>query len=140
MTVKEYKDGDVVLVRHIPGGDAWQKPLQFYSPDTDFIQVGTWSYDAGKELLAHTHKLVPRTFEWTQEVLYICKGSIRAHVYDCSLKKVDEIVAKEGDIVVMLAGGHGYDILEDGTRVIEIKNGPYVGPEADRVRLKDTVS
>lgn len=137
MSIREYKDGDVVLARHIPAADAWQKPLQFYSQDQDFIQVGTWSYDAGKELLAHTHKEVPRTFPWTQEVLYIAKGQVRAHVYDRSLKKVDEIVAGEGDIVIMLAGGHGYDILEDGTRVIEVKNGPYVGAEADRVRLKD---
>lgn len=137
MSVKEYKDGDVVLARHIPGSVAWQKPLQFFSQDADFIQIGTWSYDAGKELLAHTHKIVPRTFEWTQEVLYICKGSIKAHVHNRQLEKVVEFVANEGDIVVMLAGGHGYDILEDGTRVIEIKNGPYVGAEADRVRLQD---
>jgi len=137
LSVKEYKDGDVVLARHVPSADAWTKPLQFFSKDEDYIQVGTWCYDAGKELLAHAHNVAPRSFDWTQEVLYICKGRIRAHIYDLGHKKVGEIVAEEGDLVVMLAGAHGYDILSDGTRVVEIKNGPYVGAEADRVRLKD---
>jgi hypothetical protein len=133
----EYKDGDTVLARHIPAAEAWDKPLQFFSEDADFIQAGTWSYDAGKELLAHTHNVVPRSFDWTQEVLFIWKGSIRATVYDTQLNKVAEFVANEGDVVIMLAGGHGYDILEDKTRVLEVKNGPYVGATADRVRLAD---
>jgi hypothetical protein len=131
----EYKDGDVVLARHIPAADAWSAPLQFFSDDADFIQAGAWSYDAGKALLAHTHNVVPRSFDWTQEVLFIWKGSIRANVFDRQLQKVADFVAREGDVVIMLAGGHGYDILEDGTRVLEVKNGPYVGAEADRVRL-----
>ena len=25
----------------------------------------------------------------------------------------------------MLSGGHGYEVLEDDTKVLEIKNGPY---------------
>jgi hypothetical protein len=133
----EVKDGDTVLARHIKAADAWNKPLQFFSEDADFIQVGSWSYDSGKHLLAHTHKVVPRSFDWTQEALFIWKGSIRATIYDLALQPKAEIVAHEGDVLIMLAGGHGYDILEDGTRVLEVKNGPYVGPEADRVRLAD---
>jgi hypothetical protein len=137
MIGQEYKDGDVVLARHVPAEQAWDKPLQFFSEDADFIQAGSWSYNAGKELLAHTHNVVPRSFDWTQEVLFIWKGSIRAHVYDLERNKVADFVAREGDVVLMLAGGHGYDILEDGTRVLEVKNGPYVGAEADRVRLAE---
>lgn len=137
MTSMEYKDGDLVLARHIRCDQAFDKSLQFFSEDADFIQVGTWSYDKGKELLAHAHNVVPRTFEWTQEVLFVWRGSIRAHLYDREKRKVADFIAGEGDILIMLAGGHGYDILEDGTRVLEVKNGPYVGAEADRVRLAE---
>ena len=38
--------------------------------------------------------------------------------------------------MICLEGGHGYEILEDNTRVLEIKNGPYPGPEKDRRRLE----
>ena len=139
MTVKEYKDGDVVLARHVPEADAWGDGLKFFSADPEFIQFGTWGYDNGKELLAHTHNKVVREVPITQEVLYIRRGRIKAHIFDLKLNKVAEVEAGAGDLLVMLTGGHGYDILEDGTQVLEVKNGPYVGAQADRVRLGDLV-
>lgn len=135
MAIQEIKVGGLVLARHIPAEDAWGQSLKFFSPDHDYIQVGVWVYQAGKELLAHAHNEVKREVLWTQEVLYIRRGRIRADIYDSSSAKVTEIFAGEGDILVLLRGGHGYQILEDGTQVLEIKNGPYVGADADRKRL-----
>ena len=135
MAVKEVKQGDLILARHIPSADAWQGDLNFFSPDEDYIQVGTWGYDSGKELLAHTHNEVTRNVLWTQETLYIRKGRILVQVYNTEEVIVDEWEAAEGDIVILLRGGHGYHILEDGTQVLEVKNGPYVGADKDRRRL-----
>jgi len=134
MAVKEIIKDNVVLARHIPNSD-WKEGLSFYSQDEEFIQVGTWRYDSGKELLAHIHNEVERKVYWTQEVLYIRKGSIKAKIYDLDENFVDEIIVKEGDILILLRGGHGYSILEDNTQVLEIKNGPYVGAEKDRRRI-----
>ena len=135
MAVKEVKQGELVLARYIPAEDAWAGGLNFFSPDEDFIQVGTWGYDNGKELLAHTHNEVERNVLWTQEVLYIRKGRISVEVYDTNETVVDKWQASEGDVVILLRGGHGYQILEDGTQVLEVKNGPYVGADKDRRRL-----
>lgn len=135
MSVKEVKQGDLVLARHIPADAAWAGGLNFFSADEEYIQVGTWGYDEGKELLAHTHNEVSREVLWTQEVLYIRKGRIKAGVYDTSEQLVEEIEAGEGDILILLRGGHGYHILQDGTEVLEVKNGPYVGADRDRRRL-----
>lgn len=140
MAIREIKEGETILARHVPAEDAWGEGLSFFSPDADFIQVGTWGYGAGKELLAHRHNQVTRAVLWTQEVLYVRRGRILAHIYDSTSAKVAEFEVAEGDLAIMLAGGHGYDILEDGTQVLEVKNGPYVGAEADRVRLKDAKS
>ena len=135
MAVYEVKEGELVLARHVPAKDAWSGGLNFFSADEEYIQVGTWGYDSEKELLAHTHNEVSREVLWTQEVLYIRKGSIKAGVYNTNEEKVDEIVASEGDVLILLRGGHGYHILEDGTQVLEVKNGPYVGADRDRKRL-----
>jgi hypothetical protein len=78
---------------------------------------------------------VSREVLWTQEVLYVRKGRIQAHVYDTSERKVAEIVCIEGDVLILLRGGHGYDILQDGTQVLEVKNGPYLGADQDRRRF-----
>tara|TARA_B100000767_G_scaffold163014_1_gene152962 strand:- start:482 stop:889 length:408 start_codon:yes stop_codon:yes gene_type:complete len=132
----EVKDNGVVLARYIPADTAWEGGLSFFSEDEDYIQVGTWGYDSPKELLAHTHNEVHRDVAWTQEVIFVKKGSIRAEIYDLSNKKVKDIDCKVGDIIILLRGAHGYHILEDDTQVLEVKNGPYVGAELDRVRLK----
>ncbi len=135
MAVNEIKDGDVILARHVTAQE-WEKGgLNFYSEDNEFIQVGTWGYDSGKELLAHTHNNVERTVNITQETLYIRRGRIKARIYNLKLELVAEWEAGEGDIMILMQGGHGYDILEDGTQVLEVKNGPYVGAQADRVRF-----
>jgi len=133
--ITEIKEGEIVLARHIPAADAWCSGLSFFSPDEDFIQVGIWGYDAGKKLQAHCHNKVLRQVPWTQEILYVKRGKILAHIYDSFSHKVAEFDVNEGDLVIMLTGGHGYDILMDGTQVLEVKNGPYVGAETDRVRL-----
>tara|TARA_Y100000996_G_scaffold306987_1_gene243799 strand:+ start:207 stop:614 length:408 start_codon:yes stop_codon:yes gene_type:complete len=132
----EVKDNGVVLARYIPASSAWENGLSFFSDDEDYIQVGTWGYDKPKELLAHTHNEVHRDVAWTQEVIFVKKGSIKAEIYDLSNKKVQDIICNVGDIIVLLRGAHGYHILEDDTQVLEVKNGPYVGAELDRVRIK----
>lgn len=125
---------NVVLARHIEAVDI--KPgLNFFSKDEEFIQAGAWEYEEGKELLAHIHNKVERSINRTYEVLYIIKGSIKAEIYDLEENKVAEFVVHQGDILILLECGHGYYILEQGTKVLEIKNGPYLGADVDRYRI-----
>ncbi len=133
--VIEIKEGDLILARHIPSTSAWKDGLNFFSQDEDFIQVGIMGYGAGKELKAHIHNEVKREIFWTQEVLFVRAGKLQANIFNTNGKKVAEIQVKTGDVIILLRGGHGYDILEDGTQVLEIKNGPYVGSDLDRKRL-----
>jgi hypothetical protein len=131
--IKSQLDG-TVLARYISEND-WGDGLSFYSDDSDFIQVGTWAYPAGKELLAHRHNRVDREVFRTQEVVFVRRGSLRAEIFDLDDTLVDTITAGAGDFIVLLGGGHGYHILEDDTKVLEVKNGPYPGADADRTRL-----
>ena len=132
--IKEIKSGNTILARYI-SSDAWKEGLNFFSNENEFLQVGTWRYNSGKVLLPHVHNEVKREILRTQEVLYIKKGSIKASIYDLKNNLVEEIVVKEGDILILLQGGHGYIVLEDDTQVLEIKNGPYLGAEIDRRRI-----
>lgn len=135
MSVVEIKEGEIVLARHIPAKAAWNEGLSFFSQDNEYIQVGVWGYATGKELKAHIHNEVTREVLWTQEVIFVRNGKIRANIYDTKENKIAELEVNAGDIIILLRGGHGYDILEDGTQVLEVKNGPYVGPDLDRRRL-----
>jgi hypothetical protein len=135
MAITEIKEGELVLARLIPAADAWGDGLKFFSSDGDYQQVGTWGYNKGKILMTHSHNKVSREVMWTQEVLYVRAGRLRAQVFDTLDQKVADLDASAGDLLILLLGGHGYQILEDGTEVLEIKNGPYLGPETDRRRF-----
>ena len=136
MAVHDIKSGDVVLARHITADEWGKAPIAFFSQNADFIQVGAWAYDADKRILAHTHNDVPRTVTRTHETLYVRKGRIEARIYDEARALVETLEAGEGDILTLMGGGHGYTILEDGTQVLEVKNGPYVGADMDRIRIE----
>jgi hypothetical protein len=128
------KDG-FILAKLIKPDDI--KPgLSFFSDDNDFLQVGAWEYEAGKNLLPHVHNIVERVINRTHEVLYVAQGSLKATIYTLDAEVVESLTLEQGDILVLLSSGHGYQILEDNTRVLEIKNGPYLGAEKDRSRIE----
>ena len=106
------------------------------SGDGDFLQVLSWNYDAGKKLKAHEHLEAPREITYTQEAVVVLSGSLKARIYDRKQSPVTELTLVTGECLVLLEGGHSYEILENGTRALEIKNGPYVGAEADRRRIE----
>jgi len=123
-----------VFALYLPASQ-WQPGLNFMTRDADFVQVGTWGYTAGTRLGPHAHNEVKREAARTQEVVFVRAGRIRAHVFDRDDSHVESIEMTAGDVLVLLGGGHGYEILVDGTQVLEVKNGPYPGPEADRRRF-----
>ena len=131
----EVKQGSVVLARIIKA-QVFPEGLSFVSSDNEYIQLGTWKYNKGKKLLAHKHNEYERTALLTQEVIIVKKGKVNARIYGTDDKLVKQIELKQGDCAIMLQGAHGFDILEDDAEVIEVKNGPYGGPEKDRTRLE----
>lgn len=130
----EFKDNGITVAKLVPT-DAWQDNLGFYSDDSDFLQVGTWKYNQGKILAKHVHNEAPRTVKRTHEVLFVVSGSLKAKIYNSNEALLTEIIVNTGDFLILMDCGHGYEILEDGTKVLEVKNGPYLGADIDRKRF-----
>jgi hypothetical protein len=74
------------------------------------------------------HRAVKRQLIGTAEVLLVQAGRCEVDIYDkgCRLVATPELAA--GDLIVLLAGGHGFRMLED-TVLLEIKQGPYGGTD-----------
>ena len=113
----------------------WEPGLSFETSDGDFLQVGTWLYDAGKMLDRHHHNILERFTNITQECIIVLSGSLRTNVYSTKNEFVCSFDLEQGDYAVFLRGGHSYEILENGTRVVEVKNGPFLGVELDKTRF-----
>ncbi len=113
----------------------WAPGLQFCTPDELFIQVGCWQYPHGKQLAAHRHKIYERTVTQTQEMVYVKRGRLKVQIFDADKGLVEEVVLEAGDTAVLADCGHGYEVLADGTQVLEAKNGPFIDVETDKEQL-----
>lgn len=127
-------DNGVTLAMIIRSED-WQEGLNIVSADEDFQQVVFWGYQKGHKLPAHIHLDSPRQALKTQEVIFVRQGELRADIFTADEKLFASVQLNAGDTAVFLNGGHGYEILQDNTKVLEVKNGPYLGPEKDRKRI-----
>lgn len=115
--------------------DDWVEGLNFITPNEIFVQVGSWWYPEGKKLASHVHNDFERKAMRTQEMTYVKKGSMKVFLYDEDKNYLQEFVLYEGDLAVFAYGGHGYEILEDDTKIIEAKNGPFVDVETDKTKF-----
>ena len=126
-------DGDPVAVFHKI--TEWNTGLEFLTGSQSSIQAGTWWYESGRVLKAHKHVTNQRDVAFTQETIVVLNGRVRVDLYDDEGTIFHQEELSTGDIGVILGGGHGYAILADDTKIVEVKNGPFVSVEKDKVWL-----
>ena len=134
--MRKINDSKGILLCIVYKDEDWVEGLNFITDDSLFIQVGSWWYQNGKNLATHKHNTVPRESNITQEMVYVKRGSMLATIYDQDMNFIEEVVLKEGDLAIMVYGGHGYKILDDDTKIIEAKNGPFLSVEIDKVKYE----
>lgn len=128
-----YIDDKVCCILH--KASDWKEGLDFVTDENQFVQAGTWWYQSGKALDRHHHNRVPRQSDLTQETVIIMQGRLEVELYDFDNNFTEGFEMEAGDFAVFLCGGHGYNILDNDTKIIEVKNGPFVGVELDKTRF-----
>ncbi len=107
--------------------------VDFITPNEFSQQVAYMHHPAGKVIDAHVHNMVHRNVVLTQEVLFIKKGILRVDFYDEYEDYLESRDLHAGDIILLVSGGHGFQVLEE-VEMIEVKQGPYAG-EQDKKRF-----
>lgn len=107
--------------------------VDFITPNEYSQQVAYMQHPKGKVIDAHVHNLIHRNVVMTQEVLFIKKGILRVDFYDEYEDYLESRNLKAGDIILLVSGGHGFQVLED-VEMVEVKQGPYAG-ENDKKRF-----
>ena len=106
----------------------------FLTPPECALQVGYVVYSAGQEIARHLHLPVERHLGGTAEVLLVQRGRCEVDVFTESKRLVATRELCAGDLLIALAGGHGFRLLED-TVLLEVKQGPFVGDQASKERF-----
>lgn len=99
--------------------------VHFYVENESSLQVGKQLRLKGERISPHRHMPIKTQREETlKEVLYIEKGKVKINFYDNRWEEIDSRILNQGDMILLIRGGHGFEMLEE-TVLIEIKEGPY---------------
>jgi mannose-6-phosphate isomerase-like protein (cupin superfamily) len=107
--------------------------IHFFTPNHYSQQLAYMRHEAGHVILPHVHNAVPREVQYTHEVLFLRRGRLRVDFYDTNTVYLESRELGPGDVILLSAGGHGFEVLEE-IEMIEVKQGPYAG-DADKTRF-----
>lgn len=138
--MKQIESEGKIFARVIRQAETLEPGLNFFSEDDENVQISIWNHENTKVLDSHVHKPIVRETIGTQEVVYVIKGKLHFDIYDNSGLLIAEDNLLKGDILICIQGGHGYQIIEPGTQVLEVKNGPYFGVELDKFLIPNHCS
>ena len=101
---------------------------EFFTESQDVLQFGHIINKKGHKIPPHIHNPLSRMIVGTPEVLIVKTGMMRVDFYNSNREIQFSKILNKDDVVILLKGGHGFEMLED-TVLIEVKQGPYLGLE-----------
>ena len=132
MDIEHIKDGEIDLAL-IVRRSYRSEGIEFFTPNTYSQQIGYMNRPAGYVIQPHVHNPVTREVQYTNEVLIVRSGRIRVDFYSEQKTYLFSRELKQGDIILLIRGGHGFKMLE-ATEMVEVKQGPYAG-DLDKTRF-----
>jgi hypothetical protein len=134
--LEEIKSNDGCTVAIVVKKNFNKNGINFLSKNDFPLQLGINSYKKGEIIKSHIHQERSIQIINFQEVVYIKKGKASVKLYDSKRTFLKSIVLSTGDLIFLASGGHGFEILED-TVIIEVKQGPYLGKDQDKLIIDD---
>jgi len=112
--------------------DTQVEKTTFFSPPESSFQFGLLAHKAGFVEPPHYHKPFTRTISDLQQMFVVQRGVVAVQLFDDKGSLIREIILKAGDAIVLIHGVHAIRIVED-MQCISVKQGPFLGPEDDKV-------
>lgn len=100
------------------------KGIKSFTPHEFPQQLLYMNRPKGYSISPHIHLPAVRQIETVQEVLFIKSGKVRIDFYDKKKHYIESGIVKQGDVVLLAFGGHGFEFME-GAEIIEVKQGPF---------------
>jgi hypothetical protein len=122
----EYIEWNGELLAYLIRAGAAAEKTSFLTPPKASAQVGFVVHPAGSQIAPHIHLPFERRVIGTFEVLVVRQGRCEVDIYNPVREFVATRELREGDVMLIAEGGHGFRMLED-TILLEVKQGPYLG-------------
>ena len=108
-----------------------ERGINFLTNQKDNLQVGILNHPKNHIIQSHIHNPIKRIITGTNEILYVEKGRMKVILYNKIKEKIATVILQKGDLINLVSAGHGFKFLKD-SRIIYLKQGPYVNKEIDK--------
>lgn len=107
----------------------------FFSPSESSMQFGLLAHEAGFVESPHIHPNIERRITGLQQMFVVQRGVVAVDFFDALGSKVDDVILKQGDAILLVDGAHSVRVLED-MQCVSVKQGPFLGVEMDKIEIK----
>jgi len=119
--MKEIKYSDKIYLvigdtRHCMRGRYW------WTKKEDFLQVNTWRLPIGQKIQSEVYETKIDKNNKAMEMLIVLCGRVKCEVYNEDNIKINEIIILPRELAILYRGKYIFEILDNGTNVIEVKN------------------
>lgn len=104
-----------------------------FTESRDLLQVASLLFNKNHEIGRHKHLPLFRETVGTNEIWLVIKGKFEVSIYDIDETFLERFVISKKNLIIFHAGGHSLRSLQTKSELLEIKNGPYFGVEADKI-------
>lgn len=134
--MQQIKDKNENLIATILNSKDFIEGTHWVCGYSDPFQIALMKYDAGKQFQRHIHKVRERIFNCrTPEIFIVFNGWIIATIYDLEKELITSVDLESGSLMIAYSGGHGFEVMEDGTCFTELKLGPMCVVEKDKEKF-----
>ena len=125
-------DNDNNLLAIVIKNGTSTKDKDFHTDHSSELQIASFNLKKDELIERHYHENEEKIFS-TNEVIIIQSGKMTLTLYDLDFNKIEDVILESGDMVALFNGGHEIKI-EEQTKFIEVKQGPY-SEEKDKTRF-----
>jgi hypothetical protein len=131
----EIIEHDGVRYAEVLRADARVAKTRFFSPADSSLQFGLLAHEKGFVEPAHYHHPIERRIKDLQQMFVVQRGVVAVDFFDAKGRKINEVVLRAGDAIVLVHGAHSVRVLED-MQCVSVKQGPFLGDEKDKVEIE----
>ncbi len=122
------REGSVIYAIVVRQNVRSEGKYNFLTPEDFPFQLGANFYASGEPIRRHFHPDKAVNLRTVNEFIVVSRGKLKVSIYNDDQQVIREEVMNTGDMILLTAGGHGFEVLED-TSIVEVKQGPYAGTE-----------
>jgi hypothetical protein len=112
--------------------------IHFFTSGESSQQLAYMHRSKGEIVQAHVHNIVKREVLYTQEIVFVKKGKMKTDFYTANQEYICSHILVAGDVVLLVSGGHGFEILEEANMFV-VKQGSYAGAILDIPLMRNNI-